>query len=132
MTQNKTCLNKALRVLVIDDDLDILTVVKYALEKDPNFCVQGLPFPENALREILQFQPDVVLLDVMMPKVDGLTLLKLIRSTQEIQDMPIILLTAKALSNEREYCQKVGAQGIIVKPFDPRTLPEQIHTILAP
>lgn len=117
------------RVLIIDDDQDILTIAKYALELGGPIEVKCLLSSEEALNTALAFRPDLILLDVMMPKVDGLATLKVLRAHAQMQHIPVILFSAKALSNELDFYRTVGAQGIIIKPFDPTALISQVLEI---
>lgn len=119
-----------MKILVVDDDPDILTVAKCALEMEDDISAKCLLTGKDAVQEIKNFSPDIVLLDVMMPELDGLAVLKLIREDIQVKETPVILFTAKALHNEVEFYKEKGAQGIIVKPFDPITLGTEVKKIL--
>lgn len=115
------------KVLVIDDDPDIQTVVKCALEMEDDVSVKSLLSGKDAVTEITQFQPDIILLDMMMPDMDGLSVLKMVRGAGV--KIPIILFTAKALTSDTESYKQLGAQGVIAKPFNPLTLGSEVKAI---
>jgi two-component system OmpR family response regulator len=117
------------KILIVDDDDDILTIAKYALEMNTSLSVKTLNQSEEAIQEALKFKPDIIILDVMMPKQDGVSTLKLVRKEIVLKHIPIIFFTAKALSNEVEQFMGIGAQGIIIKPFDPLNFINEIQKI---
>jgi CheY-like chemotaxis protein len=82
-----------------------------------------------ALDAILAFKPDLVLLDWMMPVMDGPTLFKRMRETEGLRDMPVVFLTAKASQRELDELRAMGAAGVLSKPFSPKDLPEQLRAI---
>jgi CheY-like chemotaxis protein len=86
----------------------------------------GAEAVEKAVRE----RPDVILLDVMMPGVDGPRTLEMLRSHPETATVPIIFLTAKAMPREVERLVSLGAKGVITKPFDPMSLAHQVRALL--
>ncbi|MGB3295941.1 MAG: response regulator, partial [Phormidesmis sp.] len=75
-------------------------------------------------------QPDAILLDVMMPRLDGKAVLKLLQAQAETQDIPVIFLTAQARTSEQEALRDLGVAGIVTKPFSPNTIATHIKTIL--
>ena len=117
-------------VLVIDDEDDIRQVVSLSLELTEGWTVQeehaGLPGAARALAS----RPDVILLDVMMPGMDGPSTLLALQSAPVTASIPVIFLTAKVQVSDRERFMHLGARGIIQKPFDPLTLGAQIRDIL--
>lgn len=117
------------KILLAEDDPDIQEVASLALEAIGGFtvetCDSGLEVVEAARR----FQPDFIILDVMMPGMDGPTTLKTLRSTPEFDAIPVVFLTAKAMRNEVEEFIHMGALEVITKPFDPETLADQILAI---
>jgi two-component system OmpR family response regulator len=118
-----------MKILVIDDDPDILTVAECALAIDSSITAKCLSTGKNAIDEIKAFKPDIVLLDVMMPELDGLAVLKMIRETESIKATPVILFTAKSVRQDAEFYKENGAQGIIPKPFNPITLAANVKQI---
>ena len=118
------------RILIIDDDTDIQAVAEMGLTLTTPWRVwvatSGLTGLELAAVE----QPDVILLDVMMPEMDGLQILERLRSQANTCHIPVIFLTAKAQANDRRKLYAAGADGMITKPFDPTTLGSQIAGFL--
>ena len=117
------------RILLVEDDSDILEIATLALETIGEFtvetCNSGLEVVEKASR----FKPDLILLDVMMPGMDGPSTLKALRATREFEETPIIFMTAKVMKDEIEQLKQMGALGVIAKPFEPETLSDQIKAI---
>lgn len=117
------------KIMMVEDDLDIQTVAQLALETVGGFTVKICSSGQEALTNIEDFQPNLVLLDVMMPEMDGPTTLKKLRDTDVGQNIPVIFMTAKAQAHEVEHYKNLGALDVITKPFDPMTLSEQIKEI---
>lgn len=119
------------RILLIDDDLSILTVVQVCLESLRNWQVSTASSATETMTQIHNEPPDAILLDLMMPDIDGLALLKQLRKEKATQTTPVILLTAKIdqLRSSSKYSQ-LDVAGLIGKPFDTLKLPEQIEQIL--
>jgi len=119
------------RVLYIDDEPDIREVTQLALETlggyDVCSCISG----EEALAVAAGFAPDLVLLDVMMPGMDGPATLKALRAIASLERTPVVFFTAKAMRDEVDALRRLGAIGVIAKPFDPVALPEMIATLWA-
>ncbi len=118
-----------MKLLYVEDEADIREIADFALEDegfDILFCESG----ERALEQASDFQPEAILLDVMMPGMDGPTTLKNLRKIPGLQTTPVIFLTAKVQPNEIQDFIAMGAVDVIPKPFDPMTLAEQIHKIL--
>jgi CheY-like chemotaxis protein len=118
------------RILVIDDECTIGFVISACLEEFGSWKVfladngnEGLILAKTEL-------PDAILLDVMMPEMDGITLFHYLRSEPITQKIPVIFLTAKVQSSDLRQFSNIGATGIISKPFDPLKLVEQITEIL--
>lgn len=117
------------RILVVEDDEDIQTVGKLALEAVGGFTVEVCDSGEDALARVGAFAPDLILLDVMMPGMDGPTTLTHLRADPATQDIPIIFMTAKVQPAEVKSYQVMGAINVIAKPFDPMTLAETVRTM---
>ena len=118
-----------MKLLYVEDEADIREIAEFALEDegfDIVFCESG----EQALEKIVDFKPDVILLDVMMPGMDGPTTLKELRGFPELIDTPVIFLTAKVQPNEIKGYLALGAIDVIPKPFDPMALAGTIRNIL--
>lgn len=122
---------KPISILYVDDDPDIRTIVELALHLDPMFCVTSVDCGRAALDQLLgEHRPDAVMLDVMMPGMDGPAVLANIRMQAAFRDMPVIFLTAKGRPSDLQRYMRAGANGVIVKPFDPLDLARQIRQIL--
>jgi diguanylate cyclase (GGDEF)-like protein len=117
------------RVLVADDDPDILTVVKVNLDLD-GFEVDTAIDGEDALQKATSNPPDVIVLDIMMPRMDGLTALHRLRSQAATASIPIILLTARGLPEDRVRGLELGADDYITKPFDITELAARVRAVL--
>lgn len=117
------------RVLVADDDPDILTVVKINFELD-GFEVDSAVDGEDALQKATADPPDVIVLDIMMPRMDGLTALHRLRSQASTANIPIILLTARGLPEDRVRGLELGADDYITKPFDIIELAARVRSVL--
>ncbi len=125
MTENKVLK----KILVVDDDQDILSISEYALQLDDSLTIKCLLSGEEALKEVFIFQPDLILLDIMMPKMDGMSLIKRLHSLDLTSPIPVIFFTAKTLPDISSMMNEAGAQGVIFKPFDPLTLAADIQKI---
>ncbi|MCP2265405.1 response regulator [Promicromonospora thailandica] len=118
------------RILVVDDDDAIRDVVRTGLEVIAGWRVQLATHGAEALRLCAADPPDAVLLDVMMPTMDGPTTYARLQDDARTRDVPVIFLTAKVQPAERRQYEDLGAAGVLAKPFDPLTLPAQIATLL--
>ena len=122
----------ALTVLHVDDEDDIREVAAFALELDPEIALTSAPSGAAALAALDRgVVPDVILLDVMMPHLDGPGTLARIRERQAHQATPVIFMTARAQSGEVDHYRALGALDVITKPFDPMTLAQDVRAILA-
>ncbi|MDH3285541.1 MAG: response regulator [Acidobacteriota bacterium] len=111
------------RVLMIEDEQDIRLIARMALEKVGGLTVEICSSGSEALARGAGFQPDLILLDVMMPEMDGPSTLKELRKIQELSTVPVVFMTAKVQPHERERYLALGAVGVIAKPFAPMELP---------
>ena len=112
----------ALRVLHVDDEPDIREVVDLSLSLDPIFAVRSCDRGRDAVATAIDWPPDLILIDVMMPDMDGPATLVSLRRTPQTADIPVVFMTARAQSSEMERLKALGATGVIAKPFDPMTL----------
>ena len=119
------------RIMHVEDEPDIREVAKLALEGVGGFMVASCASGAEALEAVSAFRPDLILLDVMMPDMDGPTTLKSLQSIQGLSDIPVIFMTAKVQSREVEHFKALGAIDVIVKPFDPMTLADTVRDIWA-
>ena len=111
------------RILVVDDEIYIVHILEFTLTME-GYEVLTAADGEEALRRIEQDRPDLIVLDIMMPKMDGYEVLRRIRTDEEFKSLPVILLSAKGRPIDRETGLEIGADDYIVKPFSPRRLLE--------
>lgn len=116
-------------VLHVDDDEDILAIAKLALEVVGGLQIAQCNSGFEALEVARDRTPDVFLLDVMMPEIDGAETLKRLREIEACRDVPAVFMTAKCSSEDRERLMASGAAAVISKPFDPMTLSAEIVEI---
>ncbi len=114
---------------MVEDDLDIQFVARMALEAVGGFTVAICSGGEQALGVVEEFGPDLVLLDVMMPDMDGPTVLQHLREREATARLPIVFMTAKAQAHEVSAYRAMGALDVISKPFDPMTLSSKLSDI---
>ena len=119
-----------MRVLVVDDEDDIRRVVRLSLEKVGGMEVLEAPGGAEGVREAETQQPDVILLDVAMPAMDGVATLSALRANPATSRIPVVLLTAKPITPAVRRLEDLGAQAILAKPFDPLLLPGQLRRLL--
>jgi two-component system, OmpR family, alkaline phosphatase synthesis response regulator PhoP len=117
------------RILVVDDEIYIVHILEFSLTME-GYEVVTASDGEEALRRIAEDRPDLVVLDIMMPKLDGYEVCRRIRGEDETKLLPVILLSAKGRPVDREVGLEVGADDYIVKPFSPRRLLEKIRELL--
>ncbi|MHB1946897.1 MAG: response regulator [Gammaproteobacteria bacterium] len=122
--------NKSLsKIAYAEDEDDIRAVVQIALEDIGGFAVKYFSTGRQLLEMDKEFKPDLLLLDVMMPEMDGPAALKELRKREEFANIPAIFMTAKIQPGELEEYKKMGVLGVISKPFDPMTLADDIKKI---
>jgi CheY-like chemotaxis protein len=119
------------RVLHVDDEPDIRAIVACALALDDTFAVQSCSSGEDALAVAPEWSPDIILLDVMMPVMDGPATLARLRENSETATVPVVFMTARAQAREVAQFRSLGAVGVIAKPFDPMTLADSLRGHLA-
>lgn len=115
------------KILFIEDEADIRVIAQIALEDIGGFTVKLCGTGYEALAVAENFKPDLFLLDVMMPGLDGPATLRELRNLPRMKDVPAIFMTAKVQANEMAQYKKIDVLGVIVKPFDPMTLAETIQ-----
>ncbi len=117
------------RILLVDDEADIRQVARLALEALGGFqvreCASGIAAPAAAA----DFEPQLILMDVMMPGQDGPETLRVLRATPELPPIPIVFMTAKVQPQEVSAFRSLGALEVIAKPFDPMTLAHTVRRI---
>jgi two-component system, OmpR family, response regulator len=119
------------RILLIEDDPDVQAVARLSLETVGGFSVQICSSGGEAIQVGPAFDPDLILLDVMMPGMDGPSTLKALRAIPRTAATPVVFMTAKVQPHEIAYYKTLGALDVIPKPFDPLTLPTTIRSIWA-
>ena len=117
------------RVCYVEDDEDIQRIVRMSLERVGKMTVEIVGDPMVAIDAIVGFKPDLVMLDWMMPGMDGPTLFKRMQENPQTKDLPVVFMTAKATPTELEELRALGALGAISKPFSPKDLPEQLRAL---
>lgn len=114
------------RVLCVEDDPDIRAILEFSLADIGGYQVRLCADGETAISEFAAFAPHLLMLDVMLPGLSGPQTLQRLREQQLLGQTPVVFLTAKALPHELEGLTQFQSTGIIVKPFDPMTLPEHL------
>jgi CheY-like chemotaxis protein len=122
----------ALRVLHVDDEPDIREVVEISLGLDPEFLTRSCASGQEALAVAADWAPDIILLDVMMPVMDGAATLAHLRKDSLTAGIPVVFMTARAQSRELDLFRSLGAVGVIPKPFDPMTLAASVRSYIEP
>jgi two-component system OmpR family response regulator len=116
-------------ILYVDDEPDIREVVQMSLSLVAGLDVQVCESGERALQLLPQIGPDLVLLDVMMPGMDGPSTLQRMRSISDFAKIPVVFMTAKAMPQEVARFRELGAVSVIAKPFDPIQLGNQVIAV---
>ena len=117
------------KVLIVEDDPDIVDILSYNL-KQADLKVTSVPDGSSALAEVKRRLPDLILLDLMLPKVDGLEVCRLLKSDPETKNVPIIMITAKGEEVDRIVGLELGADDYIIKPFSPREVVLRVRSVL--
>jgi CheY-like chemotaxis protein len=117
------------RVLVVDDDPQVLRLMRVNLELE-GYDVVSAPDGEEALEAVVSERPDVVVCDVMMPGVDGLTVLRNVRANPQTSKIPFVVVSAKAQRADVKAALDMGADKYITKPFDPQDLLDAVEHLL--
>lgn len=117
------------RVSYVEDEPDIRAVAELALTAVGGFELDVSSCGAEAVEKIPQFNPDLVLLDVMMPGMDGTEVFRRLETMPEFPATPVVFMTAKAQRHEIEQYYQLGASGVISKPFDPMTLANTVRAI---
>ena len=118
------------RVLVIDDEDDIREVAQLSLEAVAGWEVHGASSGSEGVRMAAELAPDAILLDVMMPEMDGPSTFRALQAQPATAGIPVILLTAKVQASDRSRFAGLGVSGVLTKPFDPMELARQVSDVL--
>ena len=118
------------QILIIDDEVDIQTVARVGLTVFGGWQVITATSGKAGIAQAKAHRPDAILLDVMMPDMDGADTIRTLKADSATQTIPVVFLTAKTQAMDRKRLYALGAQGVICKPFDPTTLASQIEGFL--
>jgi two-component system OmpR family response regulator len=119
------------RVLYVDDDRDAREVIGASLGIDPEFQIRACATGADALSTAAEWSPSIILLDVVMPVMDGTTTLAKLRQNPRTADIPVLFLTGHSRSYEVEHYISLGARGVFSKPFDPMTLAASVRDYIS-
>ena len=122
-------MNPSERILYVEDDPDIQAIAVMALEAVAGMTVEACSSGAEALAAAEHFEPDLIVLDVMMPGMDGPSTLAALRQKPALANTPVIFVTAKTQSDEIQRLKGLGAIAVITKPFDPMTLGQQLRAL---
>ncbi|MEN6433827.1 MAG: response regulator [Smithella sp.] len=117
------------KILIVDDEKDIVDIVSYNLEKE-GFSIAKAYDGESALQVIKTQKPDLIILDLMLPKMNGLDVCKVVRRNPETSSLPIIMLTAKGEEIDKIIGLEIGADDYVTKPFSVKELTARVRSIL--
>ncbi len=117
-------------IMHVDDEPDIRELTRLSLEMMGGFDVVQFASGVEAVEAAASHRPDLVLLDVMMPELDGTETFRRLRALEAYRDIPIAFMTAKASVNDQKELLALGAITVIAKPFDPMTLPDIVRSLL--
>ena len=117
------------RVMYIEDEPDIRSIVQIALERIGGLTVITCGSGKEVIGLALDFNPDLILLDIMMPDMDGFAVLQAIRSMPQLVNVPVVFVTAKTQLHEIDQYKEEGVSDVITKPFDPVALPKIVNDI---
>ena len=117
------------KILIVEDEADVLELVRYNLEKN-GYQTEGAMTGTEAVQKAQSISPDLILLDLMLPEIDGLEVCKLVKKDPKISSIPIIMLTAKGTEADIVAGLEMGADDYITKPFSPRVLMARVKAVL--
>jgi DNA-binding response OmpR family regulator len=119
-----------MKILIIDDDADIRLIAGLSLTRVGGMTVVEADGGASGLRKAREEHPDVILLDMMMPMMDGCATLAALRADPATATVPVIFLSCKVVGSEIERLKGLGAAGVLTKPFDPRTLAADVRAVV--
>lgn len=117
------------RILCVDDEADMRMLIKMSLEKLGGYDVVLCPSGADALKMAEEMQPDLILLDVVMPPPDGIAVITALKNSEKLKSIPVLFMTGRSDNEDSTLLMETGAEGLVPKPFDPVALPENIATI---
>jgi two-component system, OmpR family, phosphate regulon response regulator PhoB len=121
--------NQQPSLLIVEDEQDLLEVLRFSLSRE-GFSVRTAENGEDAIRLVRDQRPDLIVLDLMLPTIDGLAVCRAIRSTEKTRDIPIVMLTARGEEPDIVKGLEAGADDYVTKPFSPKVLIARIHAVL--
>jgi len=119
------------RICYVEDDEDIQRIVRMSLERVGKMTVAVVTDSTQAIETFVEFRPDLVMLDWMMPVLDGPAVFKQMKLRPETSSLPVVFITARASQRDLDELKELGAAGTISKPFSPKDLPDQLRAIWA-
>ena len=122
-------MGNAKKILIVEDERDIANLISFNLEQN-GYDAEIVPSGEDAMKALKEFLPDLILLDIMLPGIDGLSVCSWIRKNPETKNLPVIILTAKGSEEEIVNGLELGADDYITKPFSPKVLLARIKNVL--
>ncbi len=117
------------RLTYVEDEPDIRSITEFALKELGGYEIDVCASGPEAIDKTPDFNPDLIILDVMMPGMDGIETYKRLREIPKLAEIPIVFMTAKAMKHETDRYRALGAADVIAKPFDPIALPDRIREI---
>ncbi len=118
------------RVLITENEPHIIESLTFVLNRE-GYEVSSVLDGEAAVRRLRSDPPDIMILDIMLPKLNGFEVLKLVKSDPDLQALPVIILTAKGQAHDRRMAEEIGASAFVTKPYSNRDLVEQIGRLCA-
>ena len=122
-------MNEKKRILVVDDEADLVDMLKMRLEVN-NYDVITAYDGQEALDKARKEKPDLIILDLMLPKIDGYKVCRMLKFDEKYKKIPIILFTARAQDSDQTMGKEVGANAYVTKPFEPKVLLGKIEELL--
>ena len=117
------------RLLMIDDDIDIQLIARVTLEEMSGFELRVCSDGAEAMLQLAEFTPDLILLDAMLPGLSGSEIFTVLAANPNTSSIPVVFVTAKSEPDELTALRELGALDVIVKPFDPMTLPDTLRAL---
>ena len=116
-------------LIVVEDELDLLEVLRFSLSRE-GFSVRTATNGEDAIRLVREKRPDLIVLDLMLPTIDGLSVCRALRSNEQTRELPVVMLTAKGEESDIVKGLEAGADDYVTKPFSPKVLLARINAVL--
>lgn len=118
------------KILVVDDEVNITQILEFSIGSE-GYEVITAQNGEDAIDKARREQPDLIILDIMMPKIDGYEACRILKANPLTKNIPVVLLTAKGRDIDKRLGYEVGATDYIIKPFSPNKLVDRIHQLLS-